>query len=283
MFFHWESFGKDWCNDIKNELKLQNVCEYSAPFGQLPDLSKADPEHDIVFTWNGTTSGVCVPNGDWISSERKGITLCDATSAVFAMPLPWDRLDVVTYSWQKVLGGEGGHGMLILSPRAFQRLESYNPPWPMPKIFRLKAGGKINEAIFQGEVINTPSMLCVEDYLEALSWADSLGGLPSLIKRSMNNLQLFEDFVATNDWISFLAADKASRSNTSVCFTLSLSEVQVKDFQSLLVKENVALDIAGYRSAPPGLRVWCGGNIESSDIEALLPWLTWAYHSVSKK
>mmetsp|Transcript_37247 Transcript_37247/g.51438 ORF Transcript_37247/g.51438 Transcript_37247/m.51438 type:complete len:378 (-) Transcript_37247:205-1338(-) len=278
--FHWESFGKEWYSDITNELKLENVNNYSAPFGQIPDLSKANGKNDIVFAWNGTTSGVRVPNGDWIPGDREGITLCDATSGVFAYDMPWEKLDVVTYSWQKVLGGEGAHGMLILSPRAQERAASNKPSWPMPKIFRLLKAGKLNEALFTGEVINTPSMLCVEDYLEALDWVDSIGGLDGMLQRTKNNLKLFEDFVEQNDWISFLPETKEIRSSTSICFSLKASAEQIKEIQALLAKEEVGYDIGGYRAAPPGLRVWGGGNVEASDIQSFLPWLSWAYHQV---
>jgi phosphoserine aminotransferase len=236
----------------------------------------------VVFVWNGTTSGVRVPDGDWIPGDRAGLTLCDATSAVFAMDMPWDKLDVVTYSWQKVLGGEGSHGMLILSPRAAERLESYSPPWPMPKVFRMKSGGKITEGLFKGETINTPSMLCVADYLDALQWVDSLGGVKATIARSEANLKVIADFVAANDWISFLAKDPATRSNTSVCLSVALPADKVSAMVKLLDTEGVAYDIGAYKDAPAGLRIWCGATVEASDLEALMPWLTWAYQQVQQ-
>ena len=275
--FAWEAFGEGWVGDITNQLKLENVTTHRADYGSLPDLSLANPEHDIVFTWNGTTSGVKVVNGEWISDERTGLTICDATSAVFAMALPWHKLDVVTFSWQKVLGGEGAHGMLILSPRAVERLETYTPVWPLPKIFRMTKKGKLNEGIFRGETINTPSMLCVADYLDALDWVRTIGGVDGSIARSQANLKVIEDFVAANEWISFLAEDEATRSSTSVCLTLALETEQVKALAQLLDSEGVAFDIGAYRDAPPGLRIWCGATVETSDVEALLPWLDWAY------
>lgn len=279
--FAWESFGSTWVADIFNQLKLEGVNHYSADYGVLPDMSQANPDNDIVFTWNGTTAGVKVPNADWIADDRTGLTICDATSAVFAMDLPWEKLDVITYSWQKVLGGEGAHGMLILSPRAVERLESYTPAWPMPKIFRLTKKGKLVEGIFRGETINTPSMLCVADYLDALNWVDSQGGLPSMIQRSENNLAAIARFVADNDWIEFLAKDANTVSSTSVCLTLTASADQVKAIVKLLADEQVAFDIGAYRDAPDGLRIWCGATVETSDVEALLPWLAWAYQEVS--
>ncbi|GMU46757.1 MAG: phosphoserine aminotransferase [Porticoccaceae bacterium] len=277
--FAWESFGEGWITDIVKQLKLEAVNRYQAPYGQLPDLGRANPAHDIVFTWNGTTSGVKVPNGDWISAEREGLTLCDATSAVFAMDLPWDKLDVATFSWQKVLGGEGAHGMLVLSPRAVARLESYRPPWPLPKIFRLTKNGELIEGIFQGETINTPSMLCVADYLDALDWVRAIGGVGETIARSNRNLAVLERFVAANDWIDFLAASPEIRSNTSVCLTVDLPESGVKAMARLLEAEGVAYDIGAYRDAPAGLRIWCGASVETEDLEALLPWLDWAYRA----
>ncbi len=273
----WESFSTGWVTDIVKQLKLPNVNVRSADYGDITDFAKVDFNNDVVFVWNGTTSGVKVPNGDWIPDNRQGLTLCDATSAVFAMELPWDKLDVVTYSWQKVLGGEGAHGMLILSPRAVQRIESYSPPWPLPKVFRMKSGGKLNEGLFKGETINTPSMLCVADYLDALKWAESVGGVKGLMARSQANLKVIEDFVAAHPWISFLAKNPATRSNTSVCLTVALSEEQVKKMAKLLEAEGVAFDIGAYKDAPPGLRIWCGATVETADVKALMPWLTWAY------
>ena len=277
----WESFGSGWVTDIVKQLKLPNVNKMEVGYGDIVDFSKVNFENDVVFTWNGTTSGVKVPNGDWIPANRAGLTICDATSAVFAMELPWDKLDVITYSWQKVLGGEGAHGMLILSPRAVQRLESYTPPWPMPKIFRMTSGGKVTEGLFKGETINTPSMLCVADYLDALAWVDRLGGVAATIARSEANLKVISDFVAANEWISFLAKDPATRSNTSVCLTLKLEEAKVKQVVKLLEAEGVAYDIGAYKDAPAGIRIWCGATVESSDLQALMPWLSWAYQTVS--
>ena len=285
----WESFSAGWTTDIVKQLKLPNTNVITADYGDLTDMSKVNFDNDVVFVWNGTTSGVKVPNGDWIPADRAGLTLCDATSAVFAMEMPWEKLDVITYSWQKVLGGEGAHGMLILSPRAAERIEAYNPPWPMPKVFRMKSGGKLNEGLFKGETINTPSMLCVSDYLDALNWVDSLGGdgfsgvksATGTIARSEANLAVIEDFVAKNDWISFLAKDKTTRSNTSVCLTLTATEDQVKKMVKLLDTEGVAYDIGAYKDAPAGLRIWCGATVEASDLKALMPWLTWAYQQVT--
>lgn len=275
--FAWESFGSTWVADILNQLKLDKVNHYHADYGLLPDMSQANPAHDVVFTWNGTTSGVKVANADWISDDREGLTICDATSAVFAMQLPWEKLDVVTYSWQKVLGGEGAHGMLILSPKAVERLESYTPAWPMPKIFRLTSKGKLIEGIFRGETINTPSMLCVADYLDALGWVDSLGGLKGAIARSEANLAAIKDFVEQHEWIDFLAQDPATLSNTSVCLTVDATPERVKAMIKLLSDESVAFDIGSYRDAPDGLRIWCGATVEASDVAALMPWLAWAY------
>ena len=275
--FAWESFGQGWLTDLTQQLRLNDVQSYTSAYGELPDMNLANPKHDIVFTWNGTTSGVKVPDGDWISDEREGLTICDATSAVFAMPLPWNKLDVVTYSWQKVLGGEGAHGMLILSPRAVERLETYIPPWPLPKIFRLTKGGKLIEGVFRGATINTPSMLCVADYLDTLQWVRSIGGLRAAINRSERNLAVIERFVAQKDWIHFLAREKSQRSSTSVCLTLDLEDEQVKSLVALLEQEGVAHDVGAYRDAPAGLRIWCGATVEESDLEKLMPWLEWAY------
>ncbi|GKY93041.1 hypothetical protein MPSEU_000272400 [Mayamaea pseudoterrestris] len=285
---HWESFGKGWFGDAVSHLKLREngvtVNEHTADYGHLPDLTKTSPENDICFTFNGTTSGVRVPDGcDFISDERQGLTLCDATSACFAMDMPWSKLDITTYSWQKVLGGEGGHGVLILSPKAVERLESYVPEnRPLPKIFRMTKKGKVDVSIFQGSTINTPSMICVEDYIDALQWADSIGGVAGLKQISLNNLAVLEGFVETNDWINFLAKDPATRSSTSVCLTLDLTADQIKKFVSMLDKENVALDIGGYRDAPPSIRIWCGSTVETADVEKLMPWLTWAYEEAKK-
>jgi phosphoserine aminotransferase len=287
----WESFGAGWVTDVVKQLKLPDVRVMEAGYGRIVDLSAVDTDRDVVFTWNGTTSGVKVPDGDWIKADRQGLTICDATSAVFAMEVPWDKLDVVTFSWQKVMGGEGAHGMLILSPRAVERLLSYKPAWPLPKIFRLTSGGKLIEGIFQGETINTPSMLCVEDYIDALVWAESIGGLPALIARSNANLAVLEDWVAARNWVSFLAEDRAIRSNTSVCFKIvdpwfesldgDAARADVpKKMSSLLEKEGVAYDINGYRDAPAGLRIWAGATVEAADLKALTPWLDWAFNEV---
>nr|WP_319387955.1 phosphoserine transaminase [uncultured Cohaesibacter sp.] len=283
----WESFGAGWATDVVKQLKLDDVRVMKADYGQIPDLGAVDFSRDVVFTWNGTTSGVRVPNGDWIAADREGLTICDATSAAFAQDLDWDKLDVVTYSWQKVLGGEAAHGMLILSPRAVERLESYTPAWPMPKIFRMTKGGKLIEGIFRGETINTPSMLCVEDYIDALKWAKEIGGLDGLMKRANANLATLETWADQSDWIDFLAKDKAIRSNTSVCFIIKDKDVAALDadaqakFAKALVarleKEGVAYDIGAYRDAPTGLRIWAGATIEASDLEALIHWLDWAF------
>jgi phosphoserine aminotransferase len=283
----WESFGEGWVSDVVKELKLKNLTVLRAPYGELPDLHSIDPASDIVFTWNGTTSGTRVPNAGWIAGNRTGLAICDATSAAFAQPLDWPKLDAVTFSWQKVLGGEAAHGMLILSPRAVARLESYRPPWPLPKIFRMTKGGKLNEAIFQGETINTPSMLCVEDYLDTLAWAKSIGGLPALHTRADANAKVIVDWVARTPWIDFLTRDPALRSNTSVCLKVVdpavgrlSAEAQaafVKGIAATLEQEEIAYDINAYRDAPAGLRIWCGSTVESSDVAALTLWLDWAY------
>jgi phosphoserine aminotransferase len=283
----WESFGEGWVNDVVKELRLKDVTTLKAGYGALPDLGKVDPASDVVFTWNGTTSGVRVPNADWIAADRAGLAICDATSAAFAQPLEWAKLDVVTFSWQKALGGEAAHGMLILSPRAVARLESYTPPWPLPKIFRMTKGGKLIEGIFQGETINTPSMLCVEDYLDALEWAKAAGGLAALRARADGNAQVISDWVSRAAWIGFLAADPAIRSNTSVCLKVVDPAVTglapdaqaafVKGIAAALDKEGIAFDIDAYRDAPPGLRIWCGSTVERADVEALTIWLDWAY------
>jgi len=283
----WESFGEGWVTDTVKELKLKDVTVLRAAYGELPDLATVNAGSDVVFTWNGTTSGVRVPDADWIAVDRAGLTICDATSAAFAQPLDWPKLDVVTFSWQKALGGEAAHGMLILSPRAVARLESYTPPWPLPKIFRMTKGGKLNEGIFQGETINTPSMLCVEDYLDTLEWAKSVGGLPALRARADANARVIADWIERAKWIDFLARDPALRSNTSICLkvvdpavTRLAPEAQaafVKGLAAALEKEGVAYDIDAYRDAPPGLRIWCGSTVERADVEALTQWLDWAY------
>jgi phosphoserine aminotransferase len=278
--FAWESFGKGWVADIRQHLGLAQVRVFSAAYGELPDLDQADPDHDIVFTWNGTTSGVRVPDGDWISDRRTGLTICDATSAVFAQSLPWEKLDVATYSWQKVLGGEAAHGMLILSPRAVHRLEHWTPPWPLPKIFRLTKDGRLNEAVFRGSTINTPSMLCVADYLDTLAWIRSIGGEAAAIQRCDRNLEVVGEFVAAHDWIRFLAVDPAARSNTSVCLAVDLPDDRVEAMVALLADEGVAFDVGAYRDAPAGLRIWCGATVEARDLEWLMPWLEWAYLEV---
>ncbi len=290
----WESFSKDWATDVLKQLKLKDARVIEAPYGRLPDLSQVDAAtRDVVFVWNGTTSGVRLPNADFIPVEREGLAICDATSAAFAMELPWERLDVVTWSWQKVLGGEAAHGMLALSPRAVARLESYSPPWPMPKIFRMTKGGKLNEGIFKGETINTPSMLCVEDAIDGLRWAEGVGGLKGLVARSEANLAAIARWVATKPGFDFLAEDPATRSCTSICLTITApwftamgAEAQAaaaKKIASLLEKEGVALDAGAYRDAPPGLRIWGGATVETADIEALLPWLDWALATVASE
>lgn len=286
----WESFGSGWSGDCKNQLKLKDLRVFKADYGKIPDLSQADWQRDVVFTWNGTTSGVKVPNGDWIPDDREGLSICDATSAVFAMEVPWKKLDVVTWSWQKVLGGEAAHGMLALSPRAVKRIEGFTPERPLPKIFQMSKGGKLAVGIFEGETINTPSMLCVEDALDGLKWAESLGGLPALIGRSQANLKVIEQWVAKSNWAGFLAEDPAIRSSTSICLKitdpaylalpLDAQAKHAKAVVSMLDKEGVAYDIGSYRDAPPGIRVWGGATVETSDVELLLPWLDWAYGEV---
>ena len=286
----WESFGQSWVTDLEKQLKLEDSRAIKADYGQLPDLSQVDCDRDVVFTWNGTTSGVKVPNADWIKDDRQGLMIADATSAVFAMDMPWSKLDVVTWSWQKAMGGEAAHGMLVLSPRAVERLESYTPTWPLPKIFRLTKKGKVDRAIFEGDTINTPSMLCAEDALDGLKWAEQLGGLSALIQRSEDNLAAIAAWVDRSEWAGFLAEDPATRSNTSVCLKIvdpwfvGLSESEqahkIKEIVQLLEKETVAYDIASYRDAPSGLRIWAGATVERSDLEALLPWIDWAYAQV---
>jgi phosphoserine aminotransferase len=286
----FESFGKDWVTDVVSQLKLPAEV-LDAPYGSLPDLAKVRADADLVFTWNGTTSGVRVPNADFIAQDREGLTICDATSACFAQGLDWPKLDVVTFSWQKVLGGEAAHGVLVLSPRAVARLESYKPAWPMPKLFRMTKGGKLNAEIFEGATINTPSMLCVEDYLDALKWAAGIGGLAELRRRADHNLATLSAWVEKTAWVDFLAKDPATRSNTSVCLTVVDPKITAlpaegqadfaKRLASLLEKEGVALDIGGYRDAPPGLRVWCGATVEADDLEALTPWLDWAFATLA--
>ena len=283
----WESFGEGWVSDVQKELKLKDVKVLKAAYGELPDLSKVDWNSDVVFTWNGTTSGARVPNADWIKADRQGLSICDATSAAFAQKLDWAKLDVVTFSWQKALGGEAAHGMIVLSPRAVERLESYTPPWPLPKIFRMTKGGKLNEEIFEGATINTPSMLCVEDYLDTLNWGKAIGGLNALMARADANALAIATWVARTPWIEFLASDPAIRSNTSVCLKVVDSAVLklpadaqakfVKGIAAALEKEGIAYDIDAYRDAPSGLRIWCGATVETSDVEALTLWLDWAY------
>ena len=283
----WESFGEGWVTDVVEQLKL-DAAVIKAPYGELPNLSTVDPASDVIFTWNGTTSGVRVPNGDWIADDRTGLTIADATSAAFAQDLPWEKIDVATFSWQKVLGGEGGHGMLVLGPRAVERLENHVPAWPLPKIFRMTKSGKLIEGIFKGQTINTPSMLAVEDYIFALEWAQGLGGLSALIARAAANAAALDEWVEATPWIEHLAADPASRSNTSVCLKFAAQAVRgldedgqsalVKEMAILLETEGAAFDLAGYRDAPPGLRIWCGATVETDDVRALGPWLDWAFH-----
>lgn len=289
---HWESFGSGWKTDIEKHLKLEDVREFKAGYGELPDLAEVDTKtRDVVFTWNGTTSGVCVPSGDWIDDEREGLTLCDATSAAFAMLLPWHKLDVATWSWQKVMGGEGAHGMLVLSPRAVARLESFTPDRALPKIFRLTKAGKVTLDLFEGATINTPSMLAVEDHLDALAWAENLGGLDALIARSKANLQVIRDWVMTTPWVDFLATTETTQSSTSICLKItspSFTELDepdqsafVKKMTGLLENENAAYDIASYRDAPPGLRIWGGATVEASDLQCLTSWLNWAFEETT--
>jgi phosphoserine aminotransferase len=287
----WESFGRGWLIDARDELRLEDLRAFEVPYGELPELGTVAPERDVVFTWNGTTSGVRVPDGDWIAADRSGLTLCDATSAAFAMPLPWTKLDVVTYSWQKVLGGEAQHGILILSPRAVGRLETFRPPRPVPKVFRLIANGRLNEGLFHADTINTPSMLAVEDALDGLRWAERIGGLPRLIARSEDNLRVVAEWVDRTPWVDFLAREPSTRSPTSICLKIvdpgvaALPQADqarlIKDLVGRLEAERAAYDIAGYRDAPPGLRLWGGATVERSDLEALLPWLDWAFHETT--
>ncbi|MEC8476379.1 MAG: phosphoserine transaminase [Pseudomonadota bacterium] len=289
----WESFGKGWITDAVKQLKFDDIRVMEAAYGDLPDLSEVNFSRDVAFTWNGTTSGVKVPNGDWIADDRTGLTLCDATSAAFAMDLPWEKLDVTTFSWQKVMGSEAAHGMLILSPRAVERLESYTPPWPLPKIFRLTKCGKLIEGIFKGETINTPSMLAVEDYVDALKWAEDIGGLPTLLQRSEDNLAVLSDWVALTDWVDFLCAEEAYRSNTSICLKIVDSDVIAMDedaqaafakrITALLDAEGAAYDIGAYRDAPPGLRIWGGATVETADLEILTQWLDWAFANAKEE
>jgi len=288
----WESFGSDWVKDIKEQLKIKNLTIHQSDYGDLPDFQKINFDNDIVFNWNGTTSGVCLPNADWITDNRKGLTICDATSAVFAMEMDWHKLDVTTWSWQKVLGGEAAHGMIALSPKSLERLSEYQPTWPIPKIFRLANNKKVIEGIFKGETINTPSMLCVEDAIDALNWIQSIGGSKGSIDKSQSNLQVVKTWVESKDWIDFLAKDSSTLSSTSICLKitdpwfLGLSadqqQLKIKEINSLLDKEQVAFDINAYRTAPPGFRIWGGATVESSDIETLLPWIEWGYQSIKE-
>ena len=288
----WESFGSDWVKDIKEQLKIKNLTIHQSDYGDLPDFQKINFDNDIVFNWNGTTSGVCLPNADWISDNRKGLTICDATSAVFAMDMDWHKLDVITWSWQKVLGGEAAHGMIALSPKALERLSEYQPTWPIPKIFRLANNMKVIEGIFKGETINTPSMLCVEDAIDALNWIQSIGGSKGSIDKSQSNLQVVKTWVESKDWIDFLAKDSSTLSSTSICLkitdpwflglSIDQQQLKIKEINSLLDKEQVAFDINAYRTAPPGFRIWGGATVESSDIETLLPWIEWGYQSIKE-
>jgi phosphoserine aminotransferase len=283
----WESFGKGWVTDVTKQLEIKDLRVIEAEYGRLPDLGKVDFDRDVLFTWNGTTSGVRVPNGDWIAAKRGGLTFADATSAIFAQPIDFTKVDVTTYSWQKAMGGEAAHGMLILSPRAIERLESYTPAWPLPKIFRLTKGGKLIKEVFEGETLNTPSMLCVEDYLDALSWAESIGGLKALCARADANARVLLAWAERTPWVENMAVDPATRSNTSVCLKIvdpavarlpvETQRAFVKQLEAILDKENAARDIAGHRDAPPSLRIWCGSTVETADVEALTPWLDWAF------
>ncbi len=289
----WESFGEGWVTDVVKQLKLTDVNKISSDYGKIPNLERVDFDKDVIFTWNGTTSGVCVPNADWIKSDRMGLTFCDATSAVFAMDLDWSKLDVITYSWQKVLGGEAQHGMLILSPRAVERLETYSPPWPLPKLFRLTKNGKFNASIFSGATINTVSMLCVEDILDSLKWASDIGGQQELVRRSKNNLRIIEEWVSKTSWVEFLCENNINRSSTSICLSIvdeffknleSEQKIKFSKFMvNLLDEEGVAYDIGSYRDAPPGLRIWGGATVEASDIKRLSPWLDWAFYQAKKE
>jgi phosphoserine aminotransferase len=290
--FVWDTFGAEWMTDAVQQLRVETRV-FRAEFGELPDLAKADPAHDSVFVWNGTTSGVCAPDGEWIAENREGLTICDATSAIFAMDLPWSKLDATAFSWQKGLGGEAAHGMLVLSPRAISQLDAYTPPWPVPKIFRVKKDGKFNTALFEGETLNTPSMLAVEDYLDTLGWAESIGGLPALLARTDRNFRALSRWVAESKWLTFMATEERFRSPTSVCLKIvepwfvelapTDQRLIVREFADLLEREGVALDIAGHRTAPPGLRVWCGPTVESDEIEALTPWLDWAWRETKPR
>ena len=276
----WESFGRGWVTDLTRQLPLSDVRPLLADYGELPDLRQVDGDRDVVFTWNGTTSGVRVPDAEWIAPNRRGLTMCDATSAAFAMDLPWEKLDVVTWSWQKVMGGEAAHGMLVLGPRAVERLLSYTPPWPLPKLFRMTAGGALDEGLFEGRTINTPSMLCVEDAIDGLLWAESIGGLPEMVRRSRANLAVLEAWAEARDWIDFLASRPRTRSSTSICLRVVEGACRARDLVRMLEREGAAYDIGSYRAAPPGLRIWGGSTVETSDMEALTPWLDWAFEEV---